>query len=893
MALKGLIIFVIFISELMAAVRWTWDDVQSKLFVLQGRAGAISGRAAVHPHGAWMHPLCWGNGCHYDLATLHCYDPATSERVHYNGYNPVWKSQTECVNIGGGAVTGQFGYQFSADPQTSFLLSFFKLSTNQGIAGAGADQPVYQTARTASKHAIQYYLKFVGITISFADSCLLKLGESGGQNGNTQIVYNGQTTGLQRGGLALLSIQKNGLFSTGIFNGYCGTRFPPCTEHCNNPDTCNSRSECWYDFRISHCVQASFRPPAPPVTTPTPTTKRPTKPPVVDKCGPIGADRDTCEAKGCQFCCNTMTCIRVGAKTPPSCYNGGCVGDCFRPDVCNSRADHCHYDEDTGSCIDCTYVKLQLAFVVDFSSTGAIASFQQLANLTATFKNMFRDPEFAVTSFSDWDRTGWPDTKDHNDPEENGDTRLTWTSADKNLGWKRERMIADGRQVIRLMILVENQFVNPEAYLGRPGGRTPSKGDGTDTCTNNMPVTRKLMRDVLVRDLMSVIGVFTVDENKEVIAKWNDLFAGMKQVQYSSFDSKTAVDELTSHIRALVVGQNTHEKCMPPTNKTRPPPIVDRCGPIGTDRDTCEAKGCLFCCNTMACVKSSGAKKPPNCYNGGCIGDCFRPDACNSRPNHCQYDEDTGRCIDCTYVKLQLAFLVDTASQSAVNSFKELSKLATSLKKMFRDPEFAITSYADWERSAWGSVIGHNDPDNCYRVVQQFTTDDATIVSVASKMTATQGSIKENGDTGLVWTSASKELGWKRERMIADGRQVIRLMILVDNKFLNPEGILYINGSRTVSKGDGTDTCRNNLPVTRKLLRDVLVRDMMSVIGFFTVDEIKDVIVQWDDLFAGMMEVLYASFDSTSPMDDLASYIRAFVAGQNMNDMCATMGSGD
>ncbi|CAL8117231.1 unnamed protein product [Orchesella dallaii] len=241
--------------------------------------------------------------------------------------------------------------------------------------------------------------------------------------------------------------------------------------------------------------------------------------------------------------------------------------------------------------------------------------------------------------------------------------------------------------------------------------------------------------------------------------------------------------------------------------------------------------------------------------------------------------------MNCTYVKLQLVFVVDVSSQSVIQYFQRVSSDITIwLQKIFRDPEFGVTTFADWDSAAWGS-ISHNDAEGCFKITQQLTTDDVKISNAARRLKHLASDSTENGDTALAWTAASKNVGWTRNAMLSDGRQVVRLMVLFENQFVNPEGMLKYPRDRQPSKGDGTDSCVKTLPVTRNVFENVLTRDGMSVMGIFTLDEDSGVIDKWNDLFDSVDQLPYMSLSDSTPTPDIVNYIKSLVAAQNLDCM--------
>jgi len=85
-------------------------------------------------------------------------------------------------------------------------------------------------------------------------------------------------------------------------------------------------------------------------------------------------------------------------------------------------------------------------------------------------------------------------------------TALAWTSADLNIGWRKEQ--TDYRKVI---LFVTNTLNNPHGSIFHPQGRTPSREDGADTlaemCKKKWDVAKAALKN---NGVLVIYGLFNV-----------------------------------------------------------------------------------------------------------------------------------------------------------------------------------------------------------------------------------------------------------------------------------------------------------------------------------------------------------------------------------------------
>lgn len=83
---------------------------------------------------------------------------------------------------------------------------------------------------------------------------------------------------------------------------------------------------------------------------------------------------------------------------------------------------------------------------------------------------------------------------------------MCFAAADKNIGWVRESIDAQGRNVHRFILLFTDIF--SIFKLDKPGNRTKFRGDGTDTCQTSLPPNPDAAGRILKENNMIVIGAY-------------------------------------------------------------------------------------------------------------------------------------------------------------------------------------------------------------------------------------------------------------------------------------------------------------------------------------------------------------------------------------------------
>ncbi|CAL8098575.1 unnamed protein product [Orchesella dallaii] len=155
-------------------VLWTWSNLREKEIELEGRTGIKVAESSKYCQDARQ---CRSSQFHYDFYSLHCYKTsnlATREisAVKYKNYNPMSPTVSTCVNLGGEAVTGSFGYMFqkdevsaadyfNIDTEEDYTFSVGEtLSTNEPITNAGRSLKVYQSGSLLGQGL--HYVSFPG-----------------------------------------------------------------------------------------------------------------------------------------------------------------------------------------------------------------------------------------------------------------------------------------------------------------------------------------------------------------------------------------------------------------------------------------------------------------------------------------------------------------------------------------------------------------------------------------------------------------------------------------------------------------------------------------------------------------------------------------------------------
>lgn len=100
-------------------------------------------------------------------------------------------------------------------------------------------------------------------------------------------------------------------------------------------------------------------------------------------------------------------------------------------------------------------------------------------------------------------------------------TAVAFTICDNTVGWIREDIDKDGRNVNRMILL----FLHKLSYfeLKNPGNRTQFRGDGTDTCSGSLPATRKQVGEILKKHGVMIIGVYEYTDAK-IYRQYVDFF---------------------------------------------------------------------------------------------------------------------------------------------------------------------------------------------------------------------------------------------------------------------------------------------------------------------------------------------------------------------------------
>ncbi|CAL8147745.1 unnamed protein product [Orchesella dallaii] len=456
--------------------------------------------------------------------------------------------------------------------------------------------------------------------------------------------------------------------------------------------------------------------------------------------------------------------------------------------------------------------KLQIAFVIDASihqfnkndNQTTLDAFHAVLTFTDEIKKLYGDPEFAVTTFSNWGKSVYLDIKDaslHNDEEgcyklvqgltldtekikqanitflpnpfdSIEQTALAWTAADTRLGWREGNFFqnANGRNrpLVRLMILIERVILNEEngntINWKLWGNRKDTNIDGINTCQLNKESTPAIVYNSLTKHDVAVLGLGLIEEDQD-LDDWIDKF---EFPFFHSFRfSSTMYFDFLHTFNTLVA------------NKINTSP------------------------------------------------ECFR--SCPPTP------------------KLQIVFVIDVnidyilfGNKTTIDAFKAAASFTDDIKKLYGDPEFAITSFAAWDRSVFKDKAKslHNDKEGCYKLVQKFTMDNEKMQEVI-EITLLTSQYVSNAGTALAWTAADTRIGWRKENFFesekGEKRPIVRMMIVIDHRGLDEDNGTRLNrqewGNRANTIADGINTCQSNKEATLPHIYDVLTELDVVVMG--------------------------------------------------------------
>lgn len=107
--------------------------------------------------------------------------------------------------------------------------------------------------------------------------------------------------------------------------------------------------------------------------------------------------------------------------------------------------------------------------------------------------------------------------------EENALPAAAFAISDNNLGWIRENVDKEGRNVHRMILLFTDVFSIFDD-LKFPRNRTRFKGDGTDTCSGSRPATREQVGQILKKHGCMVIGIYLTGERSQVPCYYEEFF---------------------------------------------------------------------------------------------------------------------------------------------------------------------------------------------------------------------------------------------------------------------------------------------------------------------------------------------------------------------------------
>ncbi|CAL8147748.1 unnamed protein product [Orchesella dallaii] len=788
MNLKSTLWLLVSLIESTFSTRWTWSDLRDKElqfhFPLQGRNARID------------------DG---DLLVSTCY------------------------NLGGDRITGEYGYEFRRDPKYAIPTPS---QTNIIIKNAPlGDAVVYQTAhsllgsrdlrfrgneyyllrlmfalieRNSNDKTKKFRIRLYGVTTHFTLQTKVNIQNAAGYNKAQDLFFTlklEKQNELKYKSKYITIAANNALLrfepvvdQDDYLNGYCLIRFHHCSKYCHDPRQCNRLKGCIYDLKISHCVERID---------------------MEKDCRSNGDNKADCIAAGCKFCCATSTC---SMQISGDCMDTECGRLCQEKTKCmeNTKPNSCDYDSIGNLCSDkisgCPAApKLQIAFVVDASVDSAEHTKKVLAafaDLIESITELYGDPEFAVTSFADWERSVIGGT--HDDQEgcyklvqslttdssrieqadirylktlnyTNGLTALAWTAADTRIGWKRGKIVEDdkgaNRQLVRLMILVASHPFNEDFESEQEnipwGDRLVSLLDGINTCQQNKRVTLEFAFDVFAERDVAVIGIF---ENE--LDFWED-------VEFPFFEKLDAFNS----------------------------------DPL----------------DVLEVINSLVAKKAN--YNP----ECFR--SCPLTP------------------KLQIAFVVDASidlnyeNQTTWEGFQAALAFTDEIKEVYGDPEFAVTSFSNWGISVFNGLkenVHHNDENGCYTLVQNLTFDIGKVKR--ANINFLINTDFSNAGTALAWTAADTRIGWSKGNSLEskqnERRPLVRLMILFEHIYFQEDNGTRRNwdswGNRRDTMLDaGINTCQLNKEATLSVIDDVLTKHNFEVLGLID-DRVID---QWNEQF--------------------------------------------